>query len=121
MRKLAGGRGDDVLFGPKKNHNLSDALRAWMDTRPEELERLRQTRPNGPLAISHRTGRRKGFLGVERRFDAVWLTPHFRVEEVAYPYEASIEAGSDHSAVVVDISLMPHVNGPGSEDRPGVA
>ena len=43
--------------------------------------------------------------GVARRFDSVWVSPHFRVINVDYPYEGCIEAGSDHSAVVVDLSF----------------
>lgn len=57
------------------------------------------------MAVSHRTGRRQGFVGVDRRFDSIWLTPDFQVEAVAYPYEESVLADSDHSAVVVDITL----------------
>ena len=44
-------------------------------------------------------------MGVDRRFDSIWLTPDFQVEAVAYPYEESVLADSDHSAVVVDITM----------------
>jgi hypothetical protein len=44
---------------------------------------------------------------VDRRFDSIWLTPDFYVEAVAYPYEESLLAESDHSAVVVDITSAP--------------
>jgi hypothetical protein len=104
MRKLRGEPGDDLLFGPGNNHRLTDALRAWLDWHPQQLEEIRSLRPNGPLAVSHLTGRRKDFAGVDRRFDSIWLTPDFYVEAVNYPYEESLLAGSDHSAVVVDIT-----------------
>jgi hypothetical protein len=105
MKKLAGCRGDDILFGPDRGHDLTDAFRSWLAQNPEKLERLRADFPQGPLAISHRTGRRKDSPGIARRFDAVWLSADFAVHSVTYPYDQSIDAGSDHSAVVTDISL----------------
>ena len=106
MRKLAGERGDDILFGPDADHNLTDALRSWLQQHPKEMERITLEYPNGPLALSHRTGKRKESPGFDRRFDAIWLSPEFQVEQITYPYEESIEAGSDHSAVVADVAFQ---------------
>lgn len=106
MRKLAGEPGDDILFGPNKRHRLTDALRTWLGQHPEEFGRIRTDYPAGPLALSHRTGRRRDSPGIDRRFDSIWLTPEFQVEGVAYPYQESIDAGSDHSAVVVDAKFQ---------------
>ena len=80
--------------------------RRFLNDRPDLRAQIAEDRPNGPLAVSHRTGRRKGYAGVDRRFDSIWVSHHFRVEKVEYPYEASCAAGSDHSAVVADLSLM---------------
>jgi hypothetical protein len=52
--------GDDSLFGPLKVLDLDDALRRWLTLHPDAMNRLRtSTPPSGPLAITHRTGRRK--------------------------------------------------------------
>jgi hypothetical protein len=108
-RRLQGKPGDDQLWGPGKIHGLQDALRLWLAEHPRELKKLRSLRPEGPLAISHYTGRRNGpppNPGTPRRFDAVWVSAHFRVRKVAYPFTASETARSDHSAVIVDVELI---------------
>jgi hypothetical protein len=51
--------GGDRLFGPAKVHDLDDALRRWLAFQPDEMDRLRSGNPSGPLAITHRAGRRK--------------------------------------------------------------
>jgi len=104
-RRLNGAAGDDLLWGPGKSHDLDDALRRWLANQPEEFARIAAMRPDGPLAVSLRTGGRGRQRGFDRRYDAVWVGPEFNVTSVEYPYEASIEAGSDHSAVVVDLHL----------------
>jgi hypothetical protein len=58
-RRLNGEAGDDLLFGPRKVHDLDDALRRWLALHPDELNRLGASKPFGPLTITHRTGRRK--------------------------------------------------------------
>ena len=69
-RILKGAPGDDVLWGPQKTHALRDVLRRWLEDHPENLEAIRRARPDGPLLISHRTGRRKGIEGTPRRFNS---------------------------------------------------
>jgi hypothetical protein len=104
-RKLNGLPGDDLLWGPTKVHGLEDVLRRWLSRNPTELARVRLERPLGPLATSHRTGKRKTCDGTDRRFDSVWVSEEFRAGAVSYPYEASLRAGSDHSAVIADLSF----------------
>jgi hypothetical protein len=58
LRKLAGEPGDDVMFGGQPEHRLDDAFRCWLDQHPHDLARIRDDRPSGPLAVSHRTGKR---------------------------------------------------------------
>ena len=101
---LKGRPGDDIMFALTNAHRLKDALRLWLDHHPEEMERTRAERPEGPLAVSHRTGKTRDRPGTERRFDAVWVSQHFGVDRVLYPYELSIAARSDHSAVIADLS-----------------
>ena len=102
--RLHGNPGDDLMFGPPKIHGLNDALRPWLKDHPDELEHIGARRPNGPLAVSHRTGVRNARpSGTDWRFDAVWVSPHFRVDNVLYPYDLSVAAGSDHAAVIADL------------------
>lgn len=98
--------GDDLLVGPDKIHDLDDALRLWIEKDPRRLDDVRRIRPNGPLAISYRTLRRGGKPPTPWRFDAVWVSGHFVVHDVQYPYEQSIAARSDHSAVVCDLTTL---------------
>ena len=68
------------------------------------MARLR-AKPSGPLAITHRTGKRKNSPGTDRRFDSVWVSHHWVVQHVEHLYEKGIAAGSDHAPVVVDLKL----------------
>ena len=104
-RRLKGEPGDDRLFGPAKVHDLDDALRRWLALQPDEMDRLRAGNPSGPLAITHRTGRRKNSPGTGRRFDSVWVSRHWVVRHIEHLYEEGIAAGSDHAPVVVDLDL----------------
>jgi hypothetical protein len=58
LRKLAGEAGDDVMFGGRPEHRLDDAFRCWLERHPDDLARIRDDRPSGPLAVSHRTAKR---------------------------------------------------------------
>jgi hypothetical protein len=101
---LHGAPGDDLLFGPDKVHDLDDSLRRWLALHPDEMYRFR-AKPAGPLAITHRTGKRKNLPGTDRRFDSVWVSHHWVVQHVEHLYEKGIAAGSDHAPVVVDLKL----------------
>jgi hypothetical protein len=104
-RRLKGEPGDDRLFGPSKVHDLDDALRRWLALHPDEMDRLRVRKPSGPLAITHRIGRRKNSPGTDRRFDSVWVSRHWAVRHIEHLYEEGIAAGSDHAPVMVDLDL----------------
>jgi hypothetical protein len=104
-RRLEGEPGDDCLFGPCKVHDLDDALRRWLALHPGEMDKLRTSRPSGPLAVTHRTARRKDSLGTDRRFDSVWVSRHWVVRHIEHLYEEGIAAGSDHAPVVADLDL----------------
>ena len=69
------------------------------------MNRLRASNPYGPLAITHRTGRRKNSPGTGRRFDSIWISRHWVVRDVKHLYEEGIAAGSDHAPVMVDLDL----------------
>lgn len=112
-RRLRGQPGDDLLFGPCKVHDLDDALRRWLAVHPGEMDRLRAGRPSGPLAITHRTGRRKNSPGTDRRFDSVWVSRHWVVRRIEHLYAEGRAAGSDHAPVIVDLALTAR---PGKEE-----
>ena len=88
------------MFGGRPEHRLDDAYRRWLDEHPKELEQIRVERPDGPLAVSHRTGKRRDSPGFPRRFDGLWISPEIEVSSISYHYEAAIAAGSDHALVV---------------------
>ena len=100
-RNLAGLPGDDLLVGPNEIHALRDVFRTWLDDHPVAARQIRESFPEGPLAISHRTGTPRN----PRRYDAIWASPHFSVKDVQYLYEPAVEAGSDHALVLSDIEL----------------
>ena len=102
-RCLHGEPGDDLLFGPGKIHALEDRLRRWLADHPAEAAAL-AARPSGPLAITHRTGRRRDSPGTGRRFDSIWLTGHWAVRHIEHLYHEGITAGSDHAVVVADLA-----------------
>lgn len=105
-RKLNGESGDDLLVASSKIHDLNDAYRLHLNNNKQLLEEIITERPNGPLAVSHRTGKRRESIGNPRRYDAVWMSDHYEVSNVIYPYDESVAAGSDHSLVVADLHLL---------------
>jgi hypothetical protein len=104
-RILHGEPGDDLLFGPGKIHPLDDALRRWLADHPAEAAALAQ-RPLGPLAVTHRTGKRRGSPGTGRRFDSIWMSRHWTVSRIDHLYDEGIAAGSDHAVIVADLTAV---------------
>src|SRR5699024_3889015 len=105
QQRLAGLTGDEIMFGNDPHHRLFDAYRRWLATRPRETERIRRERPNGPLAITHYTGKRRNSPGIPRRYDALWLSEQLTVERIDHCYDEAIEAGSDHALVIADLTI----------------
>ena len=96
--------GEDALTGPAHIHQLEDCLRLWLADHIDELARITAERPMGPLAISHRTGKRRDSPGTPRRFDSIWVSADFVVTDVSYDYEGAVTAGSDHGLVVARLA-----------------
>jgi endonuclease/exonuclease/phosphatase family metal-dependent hydrolase len=90
--------GEDDLLGPTPEHRGRDLLRDWLDSRPEQFERIRRDRPTGPLAVSYQLPR--GPV----RYDHCWATPELMVHHIEYLEEA-LEY-SDHAAIVADVSVQ---------------
>jgi hypothetical protein len=94
-----GGPGEDPLLGRNARHHLDDVLRRYLDRHPEELDRIRAERPEGPLAISHYV------FAQPVRHDHLWVTRDFEVLDVRYLYDEAVAAGSDHALVVADLEI----------------
>lgn len=105
MRKLKGEPGDDLMFGGSPSHALDDAFRLLLDEHPDDLARIREERPDGPLAISHRTGRTGTSPGVPRRYDTIWISKHLRVAAMSYDYDSAVPSCSDHALVHAELKL----------------
>jgi hypothetical protein len=99
----------DRLFGVGKVHLLDDALRRWLDGRSKDVAALQVSCQQGPLAVTHRTGRRKDSPGTARRYDSVWISRHLTVQRIEHLYDEGITAGSDHAPVVVDLDLTTKI------------
>lgn len=93
--------GEEQLLGPNAPHKLRDVLRTYLAAHPDEMEQIRALRPQGPLAVSHDTGKQGNY--VPRRYDVICATPDFQVERVEYLYEEALQAGSDHALVVATL------------------
>lgn len=103
-RRLNGRPGDEDIFGGHPRHRLRDAYRVSLENHPALLDSILRERPNGPLATSHRTGRRRDHEGNPCRYDALWISPDFAVTSISYDYAGAIAAGSDHALVVADLT-----------------
>lgn len=88
------GKSAGLLFGKNKVHQLSDAYKRYLNNKekPGDLP--------SPLAVSYIVSKQK-----PRRFDHIYAADKWTVDRVSYPYEASIKASSDHSAVIGEFSL----------------
>ena len=102
-RSLNGEPGDDLLFGPNKIHPLDDGPRRWLADHPADAAALADS-PAGPLAVTHRTGRRRNSPGIDRRFDSIWITQHWNVRHIDHLYDEGIADGSDHAVIVADLA-----------------
>jgi exonuclease III len=98
--KLHGQWGEDKLAGPRKIHNLEDALRKWLSDNPGERIRLARERPGGPLADSYQIRNSGQYV----RYDSIWVSHHFAVANIFYPF-LETRGLSDHSPVIADLLL----------------
>jgi endonuclease/exonuclease/phosphatase family metal-dependent hydrolase len=94
-----------LLHPVDAQHGLNDVLRTWLDAHPGELAQVQSQRAEGPLAVSHRTGRTALHPGDPRRYDHIYASPELAVLDVAYLYDDGIAAGSDHALVACELEL----------------
>ena len=88
---------EPVLLGKEPVHHLRDLYRVYLQENPKYRVR------DNPLAVSYRRGR--GSVRTDCRYDFLYGTKEFQPRFIHYPYEESIEAGSDHAAVVGVVEL----------------
>jgi exonuclease III len=89
---------EPLLLGPSPRHQLRDVLRVFLESRPDVMRSICTERPRGPLATSHFRG--SGLKRTACRYDFIYATSHFGVEDVAYLMDEAVKAGSDHALVV---------------------
>jgi len=80
------GRNASLIMGPNKVHSLEDSYRKYMA--------LHQQPKSSTMPITHFTGS-KG-----RRYDYIFSSKDWVVRSIEHPIDKSIQASSDHSAVV---------------------
>jgi len=83
-----------LIMGNHKVHKLSDSYVEYLRSSGEVVTR-------DPLAVSYKTGTPKK-KQVEKRYDYIMQSSRWRITNCEYPYEESIAASSDHSAVIAD-------------------
>ena len=87
------GKTAGLIMGREKVHDLSDSY----------VEHLRSTghidNARDPLTVSHIT------QGTPRRYDYIMQSRRWTVVNCSYPYDESVAASSDHSAVIADFEL----------------
>jgi len=86
-----------LIMGSKKVHELSDSYADYLRSKGEVVTR-------DPLAVSYKTGTPTK-KQAEKRYDYIMHSHTWRVTKCEYPYDDSIAASSDHSAVIADFEL----------------
>lgn len=92
---------EPLMFGEAAPHECEDALRKHLAAHPLRLEALRQAHPEGPLATTHERGKDR----VPSRYDAIYVSPSWRVLKIEHLLDAGVAAGSDHALVVAELEL----------------
>ena len=109
-QKGDGGKTAKMLLGRTDAHNLRDAYRIWLESNDKELERIKRYQgekeknlDSAPLAVSHIV------RGKKKRYDYLFVSPEWSVENVDYRYAKAMFTGSDHAMLVVDLILADHL------------
>jgi len=88
---------EHAFVGQQPAHGLVDAYRAVLESQGA-LARLREERPDGPLAVSHELP-----SGAQHRMDRVYASPGLQPVRAAYlPLDVARASGSDHAPLWVD-------------------
>lgn len=69
----------------------------------KKLELMLKAYKNSPLETSHRTGAKK----MGRRFDFIYVSPHWQVTDMRYThFDRNTKNASDHAMAIADLSLL---------------
>ncbi len=108
-QKGDGGKAASLLFGSSEAHGLKDAYRIWLSKNNEEIERIKKYQKekekdnnleSAPLAVSHIV------RGKKKRYDHLFLSQDWHVENIEYRYKNAIIVGSDHAIMVADLAIF---------------
>lgn len=86
-------------------HGLVDTYRRWCSDQVGHLDEIRALRPDGPLAVTHRTRRADGTGAF--RMDRIYASTDVTVRSGGIAYEPARNAGSDHALVWADLDMAP--------------
>lgn len=85
-------------------HGLVDTYRRWCTDQGGRLEQIATMRPDGPLAVTHDTGRDDG-SGIFR-MDRIYASSDLSVISADVDYEPALSAGSDHALVWAELEAL---------------
>lgn len=91
------GRAMALIMGKEKVHDLTDSYVDYLKSKGEVVTA-------DPLTVSNQTGS-AGTKHKKKRYDYIMHSPRWHVTSCEYPYDESIKATSDHSAVIADFEL----------------
>lgn len=94
---------DENTFWTDPEPDLRDVWIAYLAENPDVLAKLRAAWTGGPSAISYTRGSNRN--PVPDRFDYVLASPEFAIRSVAYDYEGSLAARSDHAFLYAELAL----------------
>jgi len=93
---------ENVFYSNQPPHTLKDTYLTHLRNNKDQYQAIIQQRPDGPLAVSYV---RKGIskTPIEDRFDYIFATCDFIVNECKYLYDEGVASGSDHAIVLADL------------------
>lgn len=94
---------ENSFFSSEPDHQLSDVLINYLKKDTAAYKAALIERPEGPLAVSYIRGSSK--KPIEDRFDHIFVSPDFDVQDCIYDYDGATKASSDHGIVFADLRL----------------
>jgi hypothetical protein len=68
---------EPLLLGPDPLHDLKESYRIFLESNPDEMQRILAERSNGPLAVSQIRGNSRRYT--ECRYDFIYVSSEVRV------------------------------------------
>lgn len=86
-----------LIFGKNKVHKLNDAYKKYINENGLQADTI-------PLAVSYVISKK-----LNKRYDHMYSSKSWMVNNVRYPYQDSIDASSDHSSVIGDFTFISNL------------